>query len=78
MELNKQVIRSQSIWSQLKKQISWIYKTIPSDNLLYLIKEAEFKIKKKALSYEEKLDVFFSKYDLVKLVDEENKSIICN
>ena len=37
----------ESVWSQVKTEIKSTYKMIPSTNLLYFIREAEWKIKKK-------------------------------
>ena len=37
----------ESIWSQLKSEIKGIYKTTPSLNFLYFIREPEWRIKKK-------------------------------
>ena len=62
----------ESLWSQIKNEIKCIYKMVPPTNLLYLIKEAEWKIKTKSLNYEDKLDDFFSMYNLVNLVGEFN------
>ena len=45
---------------------------IPSFNLLFFIKEAEYKIKSKNLTYNEKLDDFFSMYTLFKLFGDAN------
>ena len=42
-----------TVWSQHKKQIFSIYKIIPSENLVFFIKEAEWKIKKNHLLYDE-------------------------
>ena len=49
----------ESIWSQVKAEITSCYKMIPSTNLLYFIREAEWKIKSKSLNYQEKLEDFF-------------------
>ena len=61
----------ESIWGQLKDVISSIYKSIPCINFLYFVREAEWRIKKKNLSYEEKLDDFFEMYNTVMGIDEE-------
>lgn len=45
---------------------------VPSTNLLYFIKEAEWKIKTKSLNYGDKSDDFFAMYNLVDLVEEFN------
>lgn len=44
----------ESVWLQIKKQNMITYKMISSNNLLFFIKEAEFKLKNKFLSYENK------------------------
>ena len=36
----------ESVWSQVKSEIKSTYKMMPSKNLLYFIREAEWKIKK--------------------------------
>jgi transposase-like protein len=62
----------ESIWAQLKSEIKTTYKMIPSQNFLYFLREAEWKIKTKNLNYEEKLQDFFEKYNLVVTVGESN------
>ena len=44
---------------------------IPSINLLYFIREAEWKIKSKSLKYEEKLESFFEMYNTVVSIGED-------
>ena len=62
----------ESLWVEIKNEIKYTYKMIPSTNLLYFIKEAEWKIKTKSLNYGDKLDDFFDMYNLVGLVGEFN------
>ena len=62
----------EQLWAQIKKRIFATYKMIPSENLLYFIKEIEWKIKVKTKSYPEKLKDFFEMFDLVSIVNEDN------
>jgi len=51
-----------SIWSQLKATIKKIYNVIPKKNLLYFIREGEWRIKNKNKTFAEKIDEFFQDY----------------
>lgn len=62
----------ESIWQQLKLEIKSTYKMIPSLNFLYFLREAEWKIKNKYRTYEEKIEEFFLMYNLVSQVGEQN------
>lgn len=48
------------------------YKMISSNNLLFFIKEAEFKLKNKFLSYENKYKEFFNMYNFEQIVGEDD------
>ena len=61
----------ESLWEQIKNEIKCTYKIVPSTNLLYFIKEEEWKIKTKSLNYGDKLDDFFVMYNLVNILNEE-------
>ena len=60
------------IWAQLKSEIKSTNKMIPCQNFLYFLLEVEWKIKTKNLNYEEKLQDYFEKYNLVVTVGESN------
>ena len=62
----------EGVWAQLKSEIKSTYKMIPSFNLLFFIKEAEWKIKTRNLTFNEKSDDFFSMFNLVNLVGDDN------
>ena len=62
----------EGVWAQLKSEIKSTYKMIPSFNLLFFIKEAEWKIETRNLTFNEKLDDFFSMFNLVNLVGDDN------
>ena len=62
----------ESIWAQLKSEIKTTYKMIPCQKFLYFLLEVEWKIKTKNLNYEEKLQDYFEKYNLVVTVGESN------
>ena len=55
----------ESIWSQLKAIIKKIYYVIPKKNLLYFIREGEWRIKNKNKTLAEKIDEFFQDYYLI-------------
>ena len=55
----------ESIWAQLQSEIKTTYKMIPCQNFLYFLREEEWKIKIKNVNYEEKLQEYFEKYNLV-------------
>ena len=60
-----------SIWTELKLNIKSIYKSIPSKNFLYFLRESEWKLKTKNLSFKEKLDDFFEMINLINIVGED-------
>ena len=59
----------ESIWGQLKAQIKSNYYTIPNIDFLYYLREAEWKLKVKNLSFQEKLNDFMEMYCLLKNID---------
>ena len=50
----------ESIWSQLKAKIKDTYYTIPEKNILHFVREAEFKLKLRTKSGQDKIKEFFS------------------
>ena len=55
----------ESIWSQSKAIIKKIYYVIPKKNLLYFIREGEWRLRNKNKTLAEKIDEFFQDYYLI-------------
>ena len=61
----------ESIWAQIKSKIKENYHPYPYKVFLNFVREIEFKIRIRHLSYDEKIKKFFEIYNLSKLVDDK-------
>lgn len=58
------------LWGLLKAKIKECYHSVPANIFKLFVKELEFKIKHKNLSFEEKIDKFFDAYNLSESVED--------
>ena len=61
----------ESIWGQLKNAIKSTYYIIPNLNFLYYLREEEWKLKVKNLSFQDKLNDFMEMYCLLKNIEND-------
>jgi hypothetical protein len=54
----------------IKSKNKVCYHSVPGNNFVLFVKELEFKIKYKNLSFEEKIDKFFDAYNLSESVED--------
>ena len=60
----------ESLWSQLKATIKNIYYIIPHQNFIYYLREAEWRIKNKAKTIEEKISEFFKCWSVINEMED--------
>ena len=61
----------ESIWEQIKSKIKESYHLYPHKVFLYFVREIEFKIRIRNLTYNVKIKKFFEIYDLSKSIDDK-------
>ena len=62
----------ESIWSQLKSILKNIYYIIPHQNFILYLREAEWRVKNKNKTLDEKIASFFAAWELVYNMEPEN------
>ena len=62
----------ESIWSQLKSILKNIYYIIPHQNFILYLREAEWRVKNKNKTLDEKIASFFAAWELVYNMKPEN------
>ncbi len=60
----------ESLLGLLKAKIKECYHSVPNNLFMLFVKELEFKIKYKSLSFADKIDKFFEAFNLTEQVDD--------